>query len=53
MVVRSAHPLLDKEALRVVKRMPRWKPGTLNGKLTKVKYSVPIRFKLTPLEDNK
>ena len=51
-VVRSAHPLLDKEALRVVKRMPRWKPGTLNGKPTKVKYSVPIRFKLTPSEDN-
>lgn len=53
MVVRSVHPLLDKEVLWVVKRMPRWKPGTLNGKLIKVKYCIPIRFKLTSLEDNK
>lgn len=34
------------EAIRVVKNMPKWKPGTLNGKTVKVKYSLPIVFKL-------
>ena len=45
-VARSVHPLLNKEAVRVVKNMPRWNPGTLSGKPVKVKYCVPIVFKL-------
>lgn len=34
------------EALRVVKLMPNWEPGRLNGKLVKVRYNLPIKFKL-------
>ncbi|MBS1687355.1 MAG: TonB family protein [Bacteroidetes bacterium] len=40
----------DKEALRVVKQMPKWKPGTLDGKPVKIIYTLPIHFYLT---DNK
>lgn len=39
--------LLDKEALRVIKSMPNWKPGKINGKPVKVKYTLPIKFTLT------
>ena len=45
-VVRSIDPLLDKEAIRVVKLMPKWIPGRQNGKPVCVIYNVPIRFKL-------
>lgn len=37
---------LDKEALRVIKSMPKWKPGKLNGEPVRVKYVLPITFKL-------
>lgn len=43
-IVRSAHPLLDAEAIRVVKNMPRWKPGRQKGKAVKVSFTVPINF---------
>lgn len=46
-VVRSVDPSLDKEALRVIKSMPRWKPGKIRGKPVRVKYRVPVNFKLT------
>ena len=45
-VERSAHPLLDAEALRVVKRMPKWTPGRMNGESVNVKFRLPITFKL-------
>ncbi len=45
-VVRSVDPYLDKEALRVVKAMPKWKPGMQRGKAVRVKYTVPVTFKL-------
>ena len=45
-VVRGVDPYLDKEALRVVKAMPSWKPGKQRGKAVKVSYIVPINFKL-------
>ena len=45
-VERSAPPLLDAEALRVIKRMPKWKPGRVNGEPVNVKYRLPITFKL-------
>ena len=45
-VVRSVDPYLDKEALRVVKAMPKWKPGMQRGKTVRVKYTVPVTFKL-------
>ena len=45
-IVRSVHPLLDAEALRVVKLMPKWEPGSENGTHVKVKYNLPISFKI-------
>ena len=46
LVVRSVDPLLDREAIRLVKSMPKWIPGRQNGKPVCVIYKVPIRFKL-------
>ena len=45
-VVRSVDPSLDKEAARVVKSMPRWIPGKQNGQAVRVKYNVPVAFRL-------
>jgi protein TonB len=45
-LLRSVDQSLDKEALRVVSSMPRWKPGKQSGKLVRVSYSVPINFML-------
>lgn len=45
-VVKSLAPELDKEALRVVGNMPKWRPGKVNGKSCKVKYTIPVTFKL-------
>ena len=45
-VVKSVHPVLDKEALRIVKLMPRWIPGRQNGITVRVKYIIPITFRL-------
>ena len=45
-IVRSVEPSLDNEALRLIKMLPQWKPGTLKGKAVKVKYTVPVAFKL-------
>jgi protein TonB len=39
-------PALDKEAIRVVNSMPAWNPGMKNGQLVRVKYTVPITFRL-------
>ncbi len=44
--VRSVHPLLDKEAVRMVKSMPKWSPGKHNGKPVRVRYNIPVMFKL-------
>ena len=45
-VARSADPSLDKEAIRVVKSMPRWTPGRQNGSTVRVKFNVPVTFRL-------
>lgn len=45
-VLRSVDPLLDAEAIRVVKNMPKWKPGTQRGEPVRVSYTVPINFRL-------
>lgn len=45
-VVRQRHPALDKEALRVIKAMPKWIPGRNNGQPVKVTYTLPVTFKL-------
>lgn len=46
-VVRSGGDAsLDKEAVRVIKSMPKWHPGQQRGKPVRVKYTVPVNFKL-------
>lgn len=45
-VIRSVDPSLDKEALRVINNMPAWKPGKQRGKPVRVKYTLPIVFRL-------
>ena len=45
-VARSIDPSLDKEAVRVLKQMPRWNPGKQNGSSVRVKYTVPVTFRL-------
>ena len=45
-IARSIDPELDAEALRVVKGMPKWTPGTQLGKPVSVKYTLPVKFSL-------
>ena len=45
-ILRGVDPALDKEAMRVVCSMPKWKPGKQSGKPVRVSFSVPINFKL-------
>ena len=45
-VVKSVDPSLDNEAVRAVRSMPRWNPGKQNGQAVRVKYNLPITFKL-------
>ena len=45
-LVRSVDPCIDQEALRVVRQMPKWIPGKQNGVAVRVKYNVPVIFKL-------
>ena len=45
-IKRSVNPLLDAEALRVIKTTPKWKPGTQHGKPVDVKFTIPVTFSL-------
>ena len=45
-IIRSVDPSLDKEAIRVVSAMPKWTPGRQRGKTVRVKYSLPVTFRL-------
>lgn len=45
-VVRSVDPSLDREAARVISSMPNWQPGKQNGSAVRVKFNVPVQFKL-------
>ena len=45
-VMRSVDPALDAEALRVMQEMPKWKPGMQRGQVVRVKYTVPVTFRL-------
>ncbi len=45
-VVRGQDPSLDKEAVRVIKTMPRWKPGQQRGKPVRVRFTLPVQFRL-------
>lgn len=44
-VIRSLAPEYDEEALRLVRNMPKWKPGRLRGRCVKVRYTLPVKFK--------
>lgn len=46
-VLKSLDSSCDKEALRVIKAMPKWKPGKQRGKAVRVKYTCPVMFRLT------
>ena len=50
-VLRSVDRLLDAEAVRLVRSMPRWKPGMQKGKAVTVKYTVPVLFKLDEVDE--
>lgn len=45
-ILRGVNPVLDEEAMRVVKNMPKWKPGRQRGKPVRVYYKLPFRFTL-------
>lgn len=45
-ILRGVHPLLDEETLRVIRGMPHWKPGLLDGKPVKVQFNMPLKFTL-------
>jgi TonB family protein len=49
-VITSAHPILDAEAIRVVKTMPHWIPGQHLGKNVRVQYNLPVTFSLKDVE---
>ena len=42
----GGHPLFDREAVRVIRSMPKWEPGTERGEPVRVRYTLPISFKL-------
>lgn len=45
-IVKSAHPFLDYEAIRLIRSMPKWNPGTLNGEPVDVLFKMPLKFTL-------
>ncbi len=45
-ILKGVHPVLDAEAIRVVKIMPKWKPGKQDGKNVRVQFNMPIKFTL-------
>lgn len=45
-IAKSVHPMLDREALRVARMMPNWKPGVSNGKPCRTLFAIPIEFKI-------
>ena len=45
-IVRGVDPNLDKEAMRVVGKMPKWKPGMQTGKPVRARFTLPVQFRL-------
>lgn len=45
-VLRSSHPDFEEEALRIVRNLPRWKPGRKDGRTVRVRYIVPVVFRM-------
>ena len=46
-VVKGTHKLLDQEALRVITKMPAWKPGKQRGKNVNARFTLPIKFRIS------
>ena len=46
-VHQSVHPVLDAEAVRIIKKSPKWKPGKKDGKPVKVGFNMPVAFNFT------
>ena len=44
--MRGVHPDVDKAVINVIKNSPRWEPGMNNGRYVKVKFTIPVAFKL-------
>lgn len=47
LIVQSVDPLLDKEAIRLINSMPKWEPGEEKGEPVRVKFTMPINFRLS------
>jgi len=45
-ILRGIYDLADNEAMRIINKMPKWRPGKCDGKVVPVKYCIPIRFKM-------
>ncbi|MCK5169102.1 MAG: energy transducer TonB [Bacteroidales bacterium] len=45
-IMRGVHPDVDKAVINVIKNSPRWEPGMNNGRYVKVKFTIPVAFKL-------
>ena len=45
-VIRSLHPSLDEEALRIINMMPKWTPGKHKGEVVAVRYTIPVSFRI-------
>ena len=52
-ILRGVAPSLDKESLRVIGAMPKWKPGKQNGEVVNVKYTLPVKFSMADESDKK
>lgn len=51
-LIKSVDPQLDAEAIRVIRSMPNWKPGMQKGKPVRVRFTLPVTFRLTGAEQN-
>jgi len=51
-IIKPVHPLLDSEALRLVKSMPIWKPVYFQGQPISLSYEMPVIFELLPADTN-
>lgn len=45
-IIRSPHPVLSREVVRALAESPRWTPGSQNGEPVRVKYTVPVDFRI-------
>ena len=52
-VVRGVDPALDVEAMRVIGSMPKWNPGKQRGQEVRVRFTLPLEFRLPPKDEVK